>query len=747
MLDSELAAHFQVFFSKKGTGIRYMSLKNLMEDKQLDFNRPLLSVRRFTSQVVGSESEGKKKTDKSLNKIPRLPIYKSELKSGPIRNPGTVPFVWEQTPGRPKEEKNIQTHALDKPPIAPKLPPGRALNDKQQPSIKGSDAKTFAPCQTEIVASSSQNVPSLALNEPKYECANGEMEETGSSGSKDSDEAYVDALDTLSRSESFFLNCSVSGLSELDGSDMKPSGIFSSDPQTLDFMMGRFLPAAKAVASETPPYAARKLPIVREPPRQIKELVAVDKQQLNRASSPKKFRRYAQDDWLEETEDDCYTHSDNYSANVCGLFPRFLLKNSFCLLNPVTGMKIQAQKPVEPAYSVRRREAKSSYLRPCSETENEHAEAAGEKGLTGIAQTEEVIEDKHNQGSGSSKNSYRSDCQNPGGAPRFRHFQGNNVSSSPSQISQLVHQEKGFLGIPEKAKNYRVSSIDPLKKERKNFQELLASESASRESGSASPVEKTLYVDSVHSVISSNSCFPDETAPTKCMKDDLEIPVNPGEMEEHSSVDSSLKDSKHLNHIVDETAAVQHKTMETVDPDSLFSSEKHAPYLQMDTSDGTRRDRALIQDSSKLACLGVTHNRKNDMKFPVNFELNQQEHIQDPKTFTHSKATERRKVDSESRSQIKSSNRGSSSGSNLKLPLALPSPKAPSESWLKRTLPTVSSRNTPSWSSLGTCNDAEPQSHTTSSSDLKWETIVRSSNVHHGRLRFSEEQLPPIPEA
>ncbi|XP_039031927.1 uncharacterized protein LOC120166795 isoform X1 [Hibiscus syriacus] len=574
----------------------------------------------------------------------------------------------------------------------------------------------------------------MALNETKHECANGEMEETGSSGSKDSGEAYVDVLDTLSRSESFFLNCSVSGLSELDGSDMKPSGIFSSDPQTRDFMMGRFLPAAKAVASETPPYATRKQPIVREPPSHIKELITVNKQQPHRASSPKKFPHYAQDDWLEETEGDCYSQSDNYSGNVCGLFPQLLLKNSFCLLNPIPGMKIQAQKPVKPAYSVRRREAKSSYLRPCCETENELAEAAGKKGLTSIAQTEDVTEDKNNLGSGASKNIYRIDCQNPGGAPLFRHLQGNNASSSPGQISQLVHQEKGFLGIPEKAKNYRVSSIDLLKKERKNFQELLASESFGQESGSASPVEKTPYVDSVHRVISSNSCFPEETALTQCLKDDLEISVNPGEMEENSSV----KDSKHLNHVVDENASVQHKTMESVDP---YSLEKHVPYLQMDTSDGTRRDQALIQDSSKLTYLGVTHNEKNDIEYPVNIELSQQEHIQNPKTFTHSKAAQHRKVDSESRPQIKSSNRGSSNGSNLKLPLALPLPKAPSESWLKRTLPAVLSKNTSSWSSLGTCNYTETQAHTAPSSDLKWETIVRSSNVHHGRCGFQRNNF------
>ncbi|KAA3461906.1 DUF688 domain-containing protein [Gossypium australe] len=710
---------------------RYMLLKNLMEDKQLDFNRPLLSVRRFTSQVAGSESEGNKKTDNSLNKVPHPPVYKSELKSGPLRNPGTVPFVWEKTPGRPKEESNIQTDALDWPPIAPKLPPGRALRDKQQSPRKGSDAKTFAPYQTEMAPSSSQSVPSLALNETTYECANGEMQETGSSGSKDSGEAYVDALDTLSRSESFFLNCSISGVSGLDGSDIKPSGTFSSDPQTRDFMMGRFLPAAKAVASGTPPYATKKQPIAREPPRQIKKLVIADKQQPLYASSPNKFP-HEKDDWSEESEDDCYSDSQNYSVNVCGLFPQFLLKNSLCLLNPIPGVK--AQKSVKTAYSDHRREAESSYLRSCNETETEHAEAAGKKRLTGIAQTEEAIEDKNNLKSGSSKKSYRSDCRNPDGASLFRHFQGNNISSYPSQISWLGHQEKRFLGIPDKAKNYRVSSIDPHKQGSKNLQECLASESINQESGSASPVEKTLYVDSVQRGISLNSCFPDETA--SCMKDGLEILVNPGEMEENPSVDSSLKHTKHLNHVVDEKTPVQHKCMESVDPYSLLSPEKYAPSLQMDATDGVRRDQDLIQDSSKLTFLNVNE-----------FKLSQQDLIQHSNKFTNSKAAECRKADLESQPQIKSSNQGSSHGCNLKLPLALPLPKAPSESWLKRTLPAVSSRNSSSRTGLGTCNCSETQAYTALSCDLKWENIVKSSNVHHGRLRFSEEQLPPIPEA
>ncbi|XVF14574.1 hypothetical protein REPUB_Repub09cG0072800 [Reevesia pubescens] len=736
-----------------------MLLMNLMEDKQLDFNQPLLSVRHFTPPVAASESEGNKKTDNSLPKIPRPPIYKSELKSGPVRNPGTVPFVWEKTPGRPKEVRNLQTQALEQSRIAPKLPPGRALNDKgralnykQQSSRKGSDGKTFAPSQTEIVLPGFQNISSLTWNETKCESSNIELDETGSYGSKDSDEAYVDALDTLSRTESFFFNCSISGVSGLDGSDIKPSGIFSTDPQTRDFMMGRFLPAAKAVASETPPYATRKQLIAQEPLRQIKKVVIVDKQQPLYASTPNKFPNHAQDDWWEESEDeDDYSRSQNSSARVCGLFPQFLLESSFCLLNPIPGMKIQEQKPMKPAYSVRRRQATSSYLRSCNETENEHAEVAGEKGLMGIAQTEEYIEDKNNLKSGSSQKSYKTVCQKPGGASLFRHLQGNEVSSYPSQIPQLVHQEKRFLGIPEKDKNYSVNSIDPLKKGSKNFQELLASESISQESGPASPVvEKTLYVDSVHKVIPSNSYFLDRTSITQCMEDDLEILVKPGE-KDTPSVDSSLQDIKQFNGVVDEKAAVQHRSVESVDPYSLFYPEKYAPDTQMDPTNGSRRDQNLIQDSSTLTCLNVTDNGKDDMESQANFKLTLQKTshglLKDSNTFTNSKVAERRKVDLESHLQMKSCNQESSHGSYLKFHLAPPLPKAPSESWLKRTLPTVSPRNSPSRSCLGTSNYIRTQASTALSGDPKWETMVRSSNVHHGHLRCSEEQLPPIPEA
>lgn len=63
----------------------------------------------------------------------------------------------------------------------------------------------------------------------------------------DDDDTYLDAAEMLSRSESFF-NCSnFSG----HGILVEPSGTLSRDKQTQDLMMGRFLPAAKALTSDT----------------------------------------------------------------------------------------------------------------------------------------------------------------------------------------------------------------------------------------------------------------------------------------------------------------------------------------------------------------------------------------------------------------------------------------------------------------------------------------------------------------
>jgi hypothetical protein len=347
-----------------------MNLKNLMEDKKLDFNQPLLSVRRVSSTAVSSQAENKGKADNSLPKIPPLPVYKSELKSGPVRNAGTVPFIWEKTPGKPKDERKAQTLTCEQPHIGPKLPPGRVPNVKQQDWDKGSKAMTITEYKTENFLPSSQNISSLDKNVNKYESFKEKMEVKERSGSEDGDEAYLDAVDTISRTESFFMNCSISGLSSLDAPDGKPSGAFSMDPQTRDFMMGRFLPAAKAMASETPQHATWKQPILREQPGQVEKLVTRDKRGPLTQYRPNVVPHHAHDIGGKESEDeaDDYDGSEISSARVCGLFPRFCFKNSFCLLNPVLGMSMQTGLPIS---SVRRVKAKSLYSGSCNEPEKE----------------------------------------------------------------------------------------------------------------------------------------------------------------------------------------------------------------------------------------------------------------------------------------------------------------------------------------------------------------------------------------
>lgn len=145
-----------------------MLLKNLMEEKQLNFNRPLLSLRRFSSNV-SPETDERKKTSKSHTYIPSLPSYKPELKSSPVRI--QVPFVWEQSPGRPKANAESHTHTCS--PIIPKPPPRRVLN--AEPSVPEN------LYETQVVSSLGQN----ALEE----------KECGDSG--DGGKAYVEARNAL----------------------------------------------------------------------------------------------------------------------------------------------------------------------------------------------------------------------------------------------------------------------------------------------------------------------------------------------------------------------------------------------------------------------------------------------------------------------------------------------------------------------------------------------------------------------
>ncbi|KAG6404927.1 hypothetical protein SASPL_132504 [Salvia splendens] len=91
-----------------------------MVEKKLNFNQPILSVRKHshkvTSHIVG-QREG-------FPVIHRLPPHRPEQSfcSRPVGNPVSVPFQWEQIPGRPKEEILAQSNDYARPFVWEQIP-------------------------------------------------------------------------------------------------------------------------------------------------------------------------------------------------------------------------------------------------------------------------------------------------------------------------------------------------------------------------------------------------------------------------------------------------------------------------------------------------------------------------------------------------------------------------------------------------------------------------------------------------
>jgi len=294
-----------------------------MEEKQLNFNQPLLSVRRFSS-TVANETDRRSKTDNSLARLPPPPSYQSELKPVPVRNAGTVPFVWEKAPGKPKDESKLHTQAAEQPPfITPNVPLGRVSEIKQQSVTEMRTGSTF---------SKSQRVASLDKRVAKYS-----KEENMEKESSYSDESFKDALDTLSRSESFFMSCSLTGLRGWEEQEAQPYGSFSSDhQQARDFMIDRFLPATKESTSGAPHSLSKKTLAGQEQQKQKKRGMNAESSHPLNQHRPKDLPNYTQDIDREESDnesDDCDEY-EKYATTTCGIFPRF------CLLNPIPGLRM-----------------------------------------------------------------------------------------------------------------------------------------------------------------------------------------------------------------------------------------------------------------------------------------------------------------------------------------------------------------------------------------------------------------------
>lgn len=117
-------------------------------EKKLNFNQPILSVRRNSPSKIVDQ----RRTNNVLPTIHSLRPLEPEPKSDPIKNTGAVPFQWEQSPGRPKEE--ILAQCRD-----PEAVPGatRFLDETSRDTSEQSrSCSEYEDCSSEAVVEQQQ---------------------------------------------------------------------------------------------------------------------------------------------------------------------------------------------------------------------------------------------------------------------------------------------------------------------------------------------------------------------------------------------------------------------------------------------------------------------------------------------------------------------------------------------------------------------------------------------------------------
>ncbi|XP_008789380.2 uncharacterized protein LOC103706890 [Phoenix dactylifera] len=712
-------------------------LRNLMEDKRLDFDAPLLSVRRLSAGAAAAgastapctskseDSDRKAAAGKPPPRRSSLPFHKSDLKSGPVGNPGVIPFVWEQTPGQPKDGVSSGSIAVGRPPMVSKLPSDRILNERESyrprttagasvrvgTSIRTQKAVTFASDEGTKKAPESPKGGEEKVKEEE-EKQKPVPADRHNDGDDDEDEAFSDALDTLSRTESFFMNCSVSGLSGIPESAM-PSGSFSTDPQVRDFMMGRFLPAAQAMATGSPQYTFRKAAsLAREPPmRPAERFVSGDHRRLLPLPYQKRPNfglQYAQkhgegDSYDDEEEAEDCDETDHLPSKACGLLPRLCLKSSFCLLNPVPGMKVRGRLPAPPGRRIGGPRIKTFHHGSFGQDGDEDSWEAVHKHKLGQRYQPQVEDGRSRSTSETKQLTYWSDSPTADGSSPCRRSAGGGISPYRNEAPPLPFERKGFLGVPKRGrKSSKTDGSDLCERDGENYWEMTSSQSSQQGSGSRSPaLEKTLYVDSVNmpETPDSNSSSLNIATGTRAMLNSTEKDYEVGRERQRMEENVAVK--------THEENALQPKDSVVVEPGLPFCSER-SDHGEMDGNNNIKHN----ADGD-----GPLHTEEGDI---IKNDVNDYGPLPLEEGARH-------KIDV----------------SSLLSLLPPPLPKSPSESWLFRTLPSVSSKNLPQ-SFLGLQFQPRKQAFQASSTNQKQDTNAKPSVSHHRQRRFAEVLPKPV---
>ncbi|KAG2318933.1 hypothetical protein Bca4012_054838 [Brassica carinata] len=273
-----------------------------MAERKLNLEAPLLSTRRMQKTSAVSVRRNKTFDFTHDHSSSSVPVLVTEMGLDHFTDSASVPFTWEQTPGRLKGYDSTPQEVF-----TPCLPPGKAV--VRNLSSKGKQVD--------------------------------EEEE--------SEDVFSDARDTLSPKDSFSVNHSISGVSGYGAvAEKKKTQNPCEDPQSRDFMLNRFLPAAKAMTMEQSHYALNRKPssFMSEPTLQIRDLVPVEKRQnSNRYDESIVLPCYDHqdvDDEESKQDDDSDGEVSEYAylpRRGCGMLPQLCFNESIGMLNTVPGFK------------------------------------------------------------------------------------------------------------------------------------------------------------------------------------------------------------------------------------------------------------------------------------------------------------------------------------------------------------------------------------------------------------------------
>ncbi|XP_073027149.1 uncharacterized protein [Primulina eburnea] len=601
-----------------------------MENRQLNFDAPLLSVRRFSSPIRPSKLV-------NSNWIENIQPYgqKSLPLMEEVTKPASVPFHWEKIPGKSKG----RVYTPEEPSITPRLPPGMVSdairrNSGELPRMapgrisdplryNSGESPRFQPGRVSSSSrynsgerSSDQNIYRTQIETISFMDHASLLEKLNeSSDCKDESDAVseneecCDKLHWLSRTESSSFNYSVSGLSGYHSSCVKPSGTFSVDVQTRDFMMNRFLPAAKAVVLETPQYVMKKpLAVNQTPKEQIKKVISCENKPLPKQygfDSNQKHSGYTVNVESED-EKECPVPVKK-RGKIWGIIPRLCVKNTLCLFSPLPGMKLRTHTPNFSAGEIRRPTQKAYsgplYKNSCHPTPQKKFHS----GLLSrdLQEMEKKLAGDSNQIL-SSLGSYKS------GHPPLRRNRSGGISPYRNESTKPSFREGvGFLGLPKEVEK------DSAKKIASSLKMFLALQDVSR-----------------------------------------------------NQINGTLKPECAID------------VMKDVKMNQLPNQESRPP-LESDVNFGAKEENSLKSDDQR--------------EF-------------DPAC--------------------------------MKSLLPPPLPKSPSESWLWRTLPSISLGNQVSHQRSKSPFDPRKQVPQGSKTDTKWETIVKSSYLRHDHVPYSAELVP-----